>query len=215
MAPFDIISLGDRMNIENIIEKVRNRMPGLMDISHKYAVLIPIVERNNRLEIIYELRSKELSTQPGEISFPGGALEKDETYEDAAIRETMEELNIKRENINLIGELDYFVSYANLTIHCFLGRITGLNVDNIVPNKDEVDHLFTVPLDFFLENEPDIYYLDLRTDISEEFPYNLIPNGRDYKWRQGRHTVMFYHYDDYVIWGFTARMTKKFIDIIK
>lgn len=203
------------MDIEYIIEKVKNRTPEPMSITHKYSVFIPLVEINNKLEIIYELRSKKLSTQPGEISFPGGAVEKGETYEQAAIRETMEELNIKRDSINLIGELDFFVSYANIAICCFLGTITGLDVDSIMPNKDEVDHIFTVPLDFFLENQPDIYELNLKTDISEEFPYNLIPNGQNYNWRKGKHTVMFYHYNDYIIWGFTAKMTKKFIDIIK
>lgn len=193
---------------------MKNRTPKPMDIKHRYSVLIPVIENNNRLEIIYELRSKKV-TQPGEISFPGGMVEKDETYMEAAIRETMEELNIKEENIEIIGELDYLVSYANITIHCFLGRISGVNVDEIVPNHDEVDHIFTVPLDFLLKNEPDTYYLDLETVLKDEFPYNLIPNGKDYNWRVGKHSVMFYHYKDYIIWGFTARMTKQLIDIIK
>lgn len=203
------------MDIEKIIKIVNNRIPRPIDIKRNYSVLIPIIENNNRLEIIYELRSKNLNNQPGEISFPGGEVEDNETFQEAAIRETMEELNIKRENISIIGELDYLVSYANITIHCFLGTISGINVDNIVPNHDEVDHIFTVPLDFFVNNEPDIYYLDLKTVLNDEFPYNLIPNGRDYNWRSGKHSVMFYHYKDYVIWGFTARMTKNFIDIIR
>ena len=203
------------MDIEYIIEKVKNRIPEPIGITHKYAVFIPLIEIDKKLEILYELRAKDLSTQPGEISFPGGAVEKGESYQEAAIRETMEELNIKRENINLIGELDFSVSYDNTTIYCFLGTIRGINVAEILPNKDEVDHIFTVPLDFFLEEEPDIYHLNLRTDIGEEFPYNLIPNGKDYNWKKGKHTVMFYHYEDYIIWGFTAKMTKKLIDIIK
>ncbi|MBU5311420.1 CoA pyrophosphatase [Tissierella carlieri] len=203
------------MDIEEIREIIRNRTPRPIDIKRNYSVLIPIVENNNRLEIIYELRSKNLNNQPGEISFPGGEVEDNETFKEAAIRETIEELNIKEENINIIGELDYLVSYANITIHCFLGTISGLIVDNIVPNPHEVDHIFTVPLDFFLENEPDIYYLDLKTVLNDEFPYNLIPKGRDYNWRSGKHSVMFYHYKDYIIWGFTARMTKNLIDIIK
>lgn len=203
------------MNIKHIIEKIKNRTPEPIGITHKYAVLVPLVEIDNRLEILYELRAKDMDAQPGEISFPGGAVEKGETYEEAAIRETMEELKIERENINLIGELDFFVSYANITIYCFVGTITGLNIEEISPHEAEVDHIFTVPLDFFIENQPDIYYLNLRTDISEEFPYNLIPNGKNYNWRKGKHTVMFYHYKDYIIWGFTAKMTKRFIDIIK
>jgi 8-oxo-dGTP pyrophosphatase MutT (NUDIX family) len=203
------------MDIERISEIIRDRTPMPIDIKKNYSVLIPIIEKDNRMEIIYELRSKNLNNQPGEISFPGGKVEDEETFVEAAIRETMEELNIKRKNINIIGELDYLVSYANMTIHCFLGTISGLNVDNIVPNVSEVDHIFTVPLDFFLENEPDIYYLDLETVLNDEFPYNLIPEGRDYNWRRGRYSVMFYHYNNYIIWGFTARMTKQFIDIIK
>lgn len=203
------------MDIEKIRKMIKYRTPKPIDIKRNYSVLIPIIKNNNRLEIIYELRSKNLDNQPGEISFPGGEVEADETFEQSAIRETIEELNIKKENIEIIGELDYLVSYANITIHCFLGTISGVNVDKIVPNSDEVDHIFTVPLDFFLENEPDIYYLDLKTVLNDEFPYNLIPNGRDYNWRSGKHSVMFYHYNDYTIWGFTARMTKQFIDIIK
>ena len=203
------------MDIEKIREIITYRTPRPIYIKRNYSVLIPIVENNNRLEIIYELRSKNLNNQPGEISFPGGEVEDNETFKEAAIRETIEELNIKEENINIIGELDYLVSYANITIHCFLGTISGLIVDNIVPNPYEVDHIFTVPLEFFLENEPDIYYLDLKTVLNDEFPYNLIPKGRDYNWRSGKHSVMFYHYKDYIIWGFTARMTKNLIDIIK
>lgn len=203
------------MDIEKISEIIRDRTPMPIDIKKNYSVLIPIIEKGNRMEIIYELRSKNLNNQPGEISFPGGKVEDEETFVEAAIRETMEELNIERKNITIIGELDYLVSYANMTIHCFLGTISGLNVDNIIPNVYEVDHIFTVPLDFFLENEPDIYYLDLETVLNDEFPYNLIPKGRDYNWRRGRYSVMFYHYNNYIIWGFTARMTKQFIDIIK
>lgn len=203
------------MDIERIIEKIKDRTPKPMDIKREYAVLIPIIEREGGLEIIYELRSKNLDTQPGEISFPGGEVEFNESYREAAIRETVEELNIKEENITIIGELDYLVSYANMTIHCFLGTISGVNVDKIGPNPDEVDHVFTVPLEFFLENKPDIYYLDLETVLKDEFPYNLIPNGRNYNWRSGKHSVMFYHYKDYIIWGFTAKMTKQLIDVIK
>lgn len=203
------------MDLREIEKKVKNRTPKPIDIIHNYSVLIPLVEIDGKLHILYELRSHDLSTQPGEISFPGGRVEKGETYEEAAIRETIEELNIDRANIDIIGEMDYFVSYSNITIYCFLGKLSGVNIDKLMPNREEVDHIFTVPLDFFLENDPDIYYLNVKTDLNDEFPYNLIPNGRNYRWRKGKHTVMFYFYKDYIIWGFTAKMTQKLIEIIK
>lgn len=200
------------MEIERIRKLIESRTPRLIDINNEYSVLIPIVERNNRLEIIFELRSKNMNSQPGEISFPGGRVEGNESFKDAAIRETMEELNIKKDNINIIGELDYLVSYANIIIRCFVGTIS--EIEDIVPNPDEVDHIFTIPLDFFLEMEPDTYYLKLQTALNNEFPYDLIPNGRQYNWRTGKHTVMFYKYKDYVIWGLTAKLMKNFVDIL-
>ncbi len=178
-------------------------------------MLIPLIENKGQWEIIFELRSKYLKSQPGEVSFPGGRVEMEESFEETAVRETMEELLIQRDNIKVIGELDYLVSYSNFTIHCFLGIVSGVNVDNISPNGDEVDHLFTVPLEYFLNNEPERYELDLMTVANEEFPYSLLPNGKDYNFRRGKHIVLFYKYKEYLIWGFTARMTKHFIDLAK
>lgn len=203
------------VDLNDIIGKVNNRIPKPMDLIYKYSVLIPMIKSNDRWELIYELRAKTLKRQPGEISFPGGEVEKNETYREAAIRETTEELNIDENNIDVIGELDYFVSYHNSTIHSFLATIDGVNVDKIEPNKGEVDHIFTVPIDFFMENEPKVYYLDLHTSINRDFPYNLIPGGKNYNWQKGKHSVYFYRYNDYIIWGYTAKMTKHFIDIIK
>jgi 8-oxo-dGTP pyrophosphatase MutT (NUDIX family) len=198
-----------------LIDKVKSRSPQPIDIDKKYAILIPLIKVNDEWELLYELRAKSLESQPGEISFPGGKVELDEAFMDAAIRETIEELKICRENIDYIGELDYLISYSNITIHCFLAIISGIIVDEIQPNHDEVDHIFTVPVNFFLENEPDKYYLDLVTVDNDEFPYNLIPDGRKYKWRRGVNSVLFYKYKEYIIWGYTAKMTKQLIDIIK
>lgn len=203
------------LDINKLIDKVKDRVPQPMDVNKKYAILIPLIKVNDEWELIFELRAKNLKSQPGEISFPGGRVEKGETFKEAAIRETIEELRINEENINYIGELDYLVSYQNITIHCFLATISGITVDKIEPSTGEVDHLFTVPIRFFIENEPERYNLDLTTIDNDEFPYNLIPNGRKYKWRRGVHSVLFYRYKEYIIWGYTAKMTKDLIDIIK
>lgn len=181
----------------------------------KFSVLVPFIKEEGKLNIIFELRAKDLRTQPGEVSFPGGRLEEGETFEEAAVRETMEELNIRRDNIDLIGEFDYLVSYSNMEIHSFIASISGVDVDKILPNPGEVDHLFTVPLEFFLNNEPNGYYLDLETRYNKDFPYNLIPNGKEYNFRSSKRTIYFYEYKDYIIWGYTASIIKHLIDELK
>lgn len=203
------------IDIKDIIEKVKDRVPQPLEIKREYAVVVPLINIEGSWEIIYEVRAKNLKRQPGEISFPGGKVEEKETYRDAAIREAMEELNIKRENINIVGELDYLLTRDNTTIHSFLAIIENIDIDDIKPSHEEVDHIFTVPIDFFVKNEPKLYYVELHPAISNDFPYNLIPNGKDYNWRIDKYSVYFYNYRDYIIWGYTAKMTKSFIDIIK
>lgn len=201
------------LDINTIIEKVKDRIPKPLDSFQEYSVLIPLININGQWNIIFELRSMNLNTQPGEISFPGGKVEDGESFKDAAVRETMEELSINQSNIEVLGELDYLVS--NITIRCFVGLLSGVNVDKIQPNPEEVDHIFTVPLGYFLETEPKEYNLNLETKYNAEFPYNLIPNGKDYNFRKVVNKVCFYEYNDYIIWGYTAKMMKNFIKIIK
>lgn len=202
------------MKIDDIEEKVRNRHVNPIGVKNEYSVLIPLINISGEWRILYELRSKHMETQPGEISFPGGAVEQNETYMQAAIRETREELGILEENINIIGEVDFLVS-GNIKIHCFVGELTNIKLENMDPNPDEVDHIFTVPLKFLIEEDPDVYKIKYERNISREFPYNLIPNGENYNWGEVTDKIYFYKYDEYVIWGFTARMTKNFINIIK
>ncbi len=203
------------LNIEYIKDKLKERTPRSMEKIGRFAVLIPLIERNGQWEVIYEVRAIDMNTQPGEVSFPGGGLEKGESFKEAAIRETVEELNIEEENIKIIGELDYLISYADLEIHCFLATISGIDVDKVKPNPSEVDHLFTVPINFLLDNEPKAYSLEMETKYNEEFPYNLIPNGKNYNFRKSKRTIYFYEYKDYIIWGYTATMTYNLTKLLK
>ena len=203
------------LDMDNLIYKLKKRKAEPIGILNKYATLIPLIKIDNRWEIIFELRANTLKSQPGEISLPGGGLEKGESFKDAALRETVEELGIGYENLKYIGKLNYLISYGNVMIHCFLGLIDGIDIDDIKPNPDEVDHIFTVPIDFFMENPPKEYFLNIKLEDNEDFPYHLIPNGMNYPWKTGRHSILFYEYGEYIIWGYTAKMIKDFIKVIK
>lgn len=73
--------VGNGMTLEQLEEKLKGREPGLMDASGQYAVLVPLVEREGKLHILYEVRSQDMRRQPGEVCFPGGRIEGDETPE--------------------------------------------------------------------------------------------------------------------------------------
>lgn len=198
--------------MREIRELLKDYNPKPYGMKRRSAVLLPLIERNNELHVLYEVRS-EIIPQPGETSFPGGRVEPNETPKEAAVRETMEELRISREHINVFGEIDYIVSGENV-IYCFIGEITDISFEDIDPNE-EVARLFTLPLNYLRKNRPIMYKLNLtQSKNNERFPYHLIPSGKDYPFDTIEHRIPFYELKEESLWGFTANLTDRFIQIL-
>lgn len=198
------------MDVEHIKDKLRNIKPRPMDSEVSFAVLVPLIEIDGELNLIYEVRSNSI-TQPGEISFPGGRIEEGESPAQAAVRETSEELLLNKANIEIITELNYASSKSGYFVFTFLGLINNIDVGELNYNIDEVSELFFVPLSFFLENEPEKHYMNYYPEADKGFPYHMVNNGEDYNWGNIRYPVYFYEYHDYIIWGLTAKITYSFI----
>jgi 8-oxo-dGTP pyrophosphatase MutT (NUDIX family) len=198
--------------MDEIKRKFTNRVGNSITKFTQSAVMILLVEENGETYILFEKRALTMRNQPGDISLPGGRIEEGESPREAAIREAEEELNISRDDIEFIGDMDYFISPYNTIIYPFVGKLND-NV-NINPSKDEVDHVFKVPIKFFQQNEPLCHDVELKPQFEKDYPFHLIHAGEDYKFIIRRYHQYFYLYEDYVIWGFTAQIIKSFIDII-
>ena len=194
------------------IEIFKGRMPKLIGKRSEYSVMVLVINEDGEEKIILEKRAMSLKNQPGDICLPGGFIEKNETPEEAAIRETMEELLLKKEEIEVIGPMDYFISPYGQTMYPFVARTDRTAFE---PSEDEVDHLIKIPLRFFLNHKPLIYEIDLTSKMGEDFPYHLIEQGKNYPFRRGKFKQYFYRYGEYVVWGFTAQIIKSFIDILR
>ncbi|MBP2031710.1 8-oxo-dGTP pyrophosphatase MutT (NUDIX family) [Clostridium algifaecis] len=198
--------------MDNIYKIFKNRKSNIIGNFNKASVMILLSGEKDNPNVIFEVRAMGLSHQPGDICLPGGKIEKGESPEKAAVRETMEELNLTRQSIDFIGDMDYVVTPFNFIMFPFVSRLNSQK--EIVPNETEVDHIFKVPLKFFIETKPDSYELPVVQKLDEKFPYKLINDGKNYKFRQGKIIDYFYKYENYVIWGFTALIMKRFVDII-
>jgi 8-oxo-dGTP pyrophosphatase MutT (NUDIX family) len=166
-------------NIEYIFKK---RKAAPIGNYLKSAVAIMLVEEKDGRSIVFEERAHFLKKQPGDICLPGGKIEKDETPSGAVIREISEELGIEDNNIKIYGEMDYYISPYNSIIYTFVASLEKVEMS---PNKDEVDHTFTVPIDFFMKTEPTLYELEIGPYLNEDFPYQLIKGGKNYKFHHG------------------------------
>ena len=205
---------GKEQKMKNYIERVKNYHPKPLGQERSYAVLLPLVwdEASQTWQILYQIRSKHIS-QPGEVSFPGGRVEPGETFKEAAVRETSEELNIPSSQVEVIGEIDYLVNRGR-TIRCFVGQLSG-EWQSFEPNPDEVERLFTLPLDQLMTTQPKTYNLTATSTPASNFPSERIPNGSNYNFGKDKRKVLFYDLAGEDLWGITAQFTARFIEILK
>lgn len=186
-----------------MFEYLKGRMPKSMDEENyrQFAVMVALVQRNGEPCVVFEKRSGGLRRQPGEICLPGGARDAGETALENAVRETMEELQVTREQIHVIAQMDTLFTVYDNKVSVFLCELKDYQMTFA---ESEVAEIFTVPLDFFMNQQPDVYVNKVRMLTPDDFPYDRIPGGREYPWHDGRKNIYFYYYEDKVIWGLTA-----------
>lgn len=210
------MSLRKNLTADDIRHIFDGKKAGNEEFFKFFSVLVPVVEKEGKLYLLYERRARDMKRQPGEICFPGGELEQDETTKECALRETWEEIGIPQENIRVVSQLDTIYTYSNFAMYCYLGIVDAKALDHMVLNPGEVEEAFLVELDWLLTHEPEIYWTDVIPEPPEGFPYEKVTGGMPYSWRKGKAPVPVYEeYDGNVIWGLTARITKRFTDVIK
>ena len=173
------------MKLFDIEQKMKEWKPGVIGGRKDCSVLIPLVERKDGLHLLFERRSSQMKTQPGDVCFPGGRMEAGETAVECALRETEEEIGIPADRIRILGQFDSLYEVSSLTMNTVAGAIQEEDLQLLKLNPAEVDQVFTVPLRFFLETEPMIYDYDVVQKV-EEFPYEAAGIRSDYRWRVGK-----------------------------
>ncbi|MDA9734392.1 CoA pyrophosphatase [SAR116 cluster bacterium] len=122
----------------------------------KSAVMCLFLEKNNKIYLILTKRSEKLNHHAGEISFPGGSLEnQDKNSLMAAFRETYEEIGIPESRINVIGQLDDYITGTGFHIETYVGIIKKNTIFRV--NKEEVTELIFLPIEV-LQNETNIIW---------------------------------------------------------
>ena len=196
-----------------MLDLLKNHIPTIigMDECNKFAVSIMLLENNSDYDVLFEVRSSKINRQPGDICLPGGMLEQNEAPEEAALREASEELQIPTSDMEIITPLDILIGTGTI-VYTYAVKLNNYNGSY---SKSEVAETFTVPLSFFLNTEPEIYYTTTQTIPDKDFPFDKIYGGKNYDWRKARTPIYFYIYKNRVIWGMTAKIMRSFSGIYK
>ena len=158
------------------------------------AVLVPLVERPTGFTVLLTQRTEHLASHAGQISFPGGRVEPEDTDAiDAALRETEEEVGLPRSHIETIGRLDTYVTGTGYEITPIVGFVRVPYPMKIDPF--EVAEVFEVPLPFIID------------------PKNHTRESREAT-TGGRRTFFVLPYENRYIWGATAGMLVNLAEIL-
>lgn len=113
------------------------------------AVLVAVVDHPEPTVLLTQ-RAQHLPDHPGQVSFPGGKIDKgDASPLASALREADEEIGLDRTHVEPIGYLDLYMTTLGYRIVPLIARVTpGFT---LTLNTGEVDNAFEVPLAFVMD----------------------------------------------------------------
>lgn len=158
--------------------------PGLRDMIVRdglrpAAVLVPVVDHGPEATVILTQRNANLRSHSGQVAFPGGRIDAgDASAEAAALRETMEEIGLPGERVEVIGRLPDYVTGSGYRIAPVLSVVRpGFHLHL---NPAEVDAAFEVPLSFLMD--PANHHRQSRTWNAQRRYFYEMPFGERYIW---------------------------------
>ncbi|MYN47231.1 CoA pyrophosphatase [Pseudoduganella sp. FT93W] len=158
------------------------------------SVLIPLVARENGLQLLLTLRTEHLSAHAGQISFPGGRAEDyDASAIDTALREAEEEIGLARAHVDVLGTLPHYLTGTGFCVTPVVALLQppfALQAD-----PGEVAEVFEVPLSFLMDGQN-------HQRLSVELPV-------------GRRSFYAMPYGEYFIWGATAGMLRNLFHFLR
>jgi len=159
----------------------------------KYSsVLLLLFEEEKRLNVLLIKRPRHMKHHAGQIALPGGRIEEGETAVETALRETWEEIGVKKEAIEILGELsEFYVEVSRFQIKPIVGWLHEIPSCRLC--NEEVEKIIHFPIELF---KPPFQHLERATSTGEiDVPCIIFKNE--------------------VIWGATAMILSEFSDVLE
>ncbi len=152
--------------------------------SYADASVLIAITKETQPKILLTKRASHLNKHAGEVSFPGGKREPNDTDDiGVALRETAEEIGLIPSSVELLGELAVQTSKYGLSVKPIVGFIPVNSP--LVAEPNEIERIF---------------FVDLAELLTAEFmPYQITYAGQQLR-------VPSFQLEGEIIWGLTAKM---------
>jgi 8-oxo-dGTP pyrophosphatase MutT (NUDIX family) len=183
-------------NSSEVLWPTRAQCPGVLLSDPSLtpaAVLILLFHNNKGHHLVLTKRSIKVEHHKGEICFPGGKQDpNDSTLLQTALRETHEEIGVRPEDVKLLGALTPTATTSGFAISPFVGQIPYPYYLQV--NKKEISEVIEVPLSIFFDPT------SLRTKA-------ICTSDK-------QTTIVSYIYGTHTIWGATARIITELVGLL-
>jgi 8-oxo-dGTP pyrophosphatase MutT (NUDIX family) len=181
--------------MEEVRGRLARRVPGEPPVDgqlRRAGVLVPLFVREGRLFVLFTRRTETVEHHRGQISFPGGAEEEaDGSLLDTALRESEEEIGLKRQDAIPLGALSPMVTVTDFYVEPYVAAIPQPYVFSA--QEAEIAEIIEAPVSALMDPA-----------ILEQKPMPGRPEP-----------VLFYHYGPHTIWGATARMLAELLTALR
>ncbi len=163
------------------------------------AVLVPLYYDAGEWQVLFTERTHTVEDHKGQVAFPGGRVDEGDVDRVAtALRETEEEIGLKREAVQVLGQLDELLTVSLYRVTPVVGVFAWPATFQI--STEELSEVFGVPLRWLAD--------PANVEVQYREPPPHLP------WR-GKVPVYYFHYNGHTIWGVTGRIVVNFLDIAR
>ena len=174
-----------------MLEKLLIRLPEYQaPVAKVDAAVLMALTREDVPRLILTRRAQHMNSHAGEVAFPGGKCDSsDASIIATALREAHEEIALEPSRVQIVGELGIFTSRIGMKVKPIIGLLDEMPM--LQANPDEIESIFTVPLDVFLHQKPSYDHKVKYMGVNIAVPS--------------------FKHEGYVIWGLTGYMIVEFM----